>query len=219
MPIDVRRPVNPRAYTLWNRAILGMMVPGDYWFLTLTSSMDSSRDIKLSWREFYKRWFQKFYPNDCLYAIVNEGYLNKGVIHAVIRFVDENAEKPSDDLVSANWMRCHKAYITDFHPVKHFDKTANYLVQRHNKTAQELLRQPSVRSWRYTRDWVPVGFGKGYGRLWYYTLMRLPDNSERGRIVRDFVLACRRNPLNLRFAPYLENRNDGMMHLIENYVD
>jgi hypothetical protein len=215
----VARPRNMANKTIYSRSISGMMIPGDFWFLTLTSSRESWRDIKHSWRDFYRKWFRKNYPNECVYAIVNEGYENKGVVHAIVRFADKECKKPNEDQVSVNWNYYHRAYIVDFGPVKHFDKTANYMVQRHNKTAEELYRQPSLRSWRYTRGWVPVGFGKGFGRLWYYTLMRLPNNSERGRIIRDFVLACRRNPDNLKFAPYLVNRNDGMMHLIENYQD
>jgi hypothetical protein len=208
------RCINRAANTLWSRVYMGMMLPGYYWFLTLTTSPKSHRNIRVSLSRFWTNWLKKKFPCDWLWCHTCEGL---GVVHAVLRF-DEGADIPTEDQIRQTWIRLHQAFIVDFNPVRDHDKTANYLLQRKNRTAQEFHHQPMIQKWHYSSAWLPRRYAGIYGRLWWRTLQFLPNDNERMRVTRDFMLAVRRDPDNLKTPPYLVEKKSGLFQIMEIYT-
>jgi len=208
------RCVNRATNTLWSRAYMGMMLPGDYWFLTLTTSPQSLRSIRISLSRLWNTWLKKKFPCDWLWCHTNEGL---GVVHAVLRF-GTGDRIPTEEQIREEWVRLHRAFMVDFAPVRHFDRTANYLLQRKNATAQELHFQPDVLKWHYSSAWLPRKFASVYGGLWWRTLRFLPNDIERMRVTRDFMLAVRRDPANFKNIPYLVKKKNGLLQIVENYL-
>lgn len=187
--------------TRWNRAYMGMMLPGDYWFLTLTTSPKSKKSVLQDWRSTWKFWFRVNYPfAQNLWVETAEGL---GVIHAIVRFpLDSLLVPPTKDEVALQWQWQHQAF-SDWTPVLNRGKLANYMLQAHDPVAGEIRKQRDVMDWNYSRGWLPVGFTSAFAAHWMETLAKIPS-CERTRIIADWLHAVTVDRQNLDRPPRFE---------------
>ena len=89
---------------LYSRVILGLSLPGRYYFITLTSSPKSPH-IEIGWRKF-KRWLKYHRPESTYcYCLTNEGH---GVIHIVLR-LGKHEKRIDVKQLRDYWEKKHKA--------------------------------------------------------------------------------------------------------------
>jgi hypothetical protein len=192
-----RRSENAR----WNRSTLGMMMPGDTWFLTHTTSPKTIRPIKIDWKNSLRAWWRKYYPDvQYLWVETDEGL---GVIHSLIRFPLDMIP-PTEPVVQEMWQDRHQAFST-WSKVSHKGKMANYQRQKRKELAAgEMKKQSNVLSWDYSRGWLPSGFLKVWGAAWT-DVIRLIPKVEQNRVIADWLQAIVINPLNLEIPPVFKN--------------
>lgn len=209
----VRRSENSR----WNRATLGMMMPGITWFLTLTTSPQSKRPVKDDWILFWRKWWKPTFPGvENMWIETDEGL---GVIHSLVRLPGLVTEKgdsrcrfPTQPVIQNAWAVRHDAFST-WSKVSHAGKMANYARQKQKELAAgEMKKQSNVLSWDYSRGWLPAGFLKAWGPVWRDTIIHIP-RVEQSRVIADWLLAVVLNPENLKIPPVYENNK-----ILEYYV-
>jgi hypothetical protein len=187
-----------------------MMMPGDTWFLTLTTAPASKRPVFQDYMNFWKYYWRKNYPAVAqLWIETSEGL---GVIHSLLRF-PHDSPVPTQKEVQEEWDTRHQAFSTWRRP-KSKGKLANYCRQTgKNLLAGEMKKQSCVIRWNYSRNWICPGFLKVWGRAWTDTLRLVPE-CERPRVIADWILACSLNPLNLDTPPIIDGN-----FIKENYYD
>jgi len=158
-----------RSRSVWSRTHLGLMLPGRYYFVTLTSS-PSSPPIKTSWAAL-NRWFKRHRPGSAsLHVLTDEGH---GVAHVVVR-LKRNQSRIDVKALRAYWQQRHRATQIRIVPVtKSHASLERYLAEqgrRKKGLASEMANQVIITSWDYTRNWIPVGFTRVFRRMWqlYY---------------------------------------------------
>lgn len=170
---------------VFSRAMLGVKLPGRYYFLTLTSSPQSP-DVKKSWLLLRKKISREF-PRSChLHVITNEGY---GVIHLVVRL--GRGEKRIEIVpLRTWWIKTHRAKQIVILRVTRREDLAKYISdQRHKKAlAGEFAWQDGIVSWGYSKGWLPKSFGVAFGRFWHDT--RDMEMVRREVHVHDWLLRC-----------------------------
>jgi len=114
--LDIPTPLNEQNVTsvrctlskvsrrLFSRCILGLKIPGKYYFITWTSSPQSP-PIEESWNAL-RVWLKRERPGSCwCYCITTEGY---GVIHMIMR-LGKGEQRLDVRKVRAHWIKLHKA--------------------------------------------------------------------------------------------------------------
>ena len=146
-----------RKYKLFSRANLGMMLAGDYYFLTLTSKPGETITEK-KWKALSK-WLRRLKTDiEWIYCITDEG---NGVIHMIFR-LPEGDKRISQKEVQDYWGAW--VIIKEVH-----DKTrlANYMSdQRRRGLALEMYQQQTIKRYRMSRHWVPKAFMIAFGRFY-----------------------------------------------------
>ena len=72
--------------------------------------------------------------------------------------------------------------------------------QRHKKAlAGEFCWQDLIRSWGYSKGWLPKAFGKHFGRFWYKS--RDADLGQREMFLHDWLLRCYDDIEQVNFPP------------------
>jgi hypothetical protein len=188
---------------------MGMMLPGQYWFLTLTTAPKSKHPVRDDWHKTWQNWFRKkFSPVENLWVETLEGL---GVVHAVVRFPVGGFSIPTKEEVADQWQWQHQAF-SDWTLARDNEKLANYMMQKHEPVAGEIKKQRDVVDWSYSRGWLPVGFPAVFGRAWWEMLRFVPDFECR-RIIADWMHAVKVNKENLNRSPVF----DGSF-IIEDYI-
>jgi len=168
---------------VFSRVIMGLWIPGRYYFLTLTSSPESP-PIEKSYDAF-RKWLKYQRPGICwCHVFTDEGY---GVLHMVIRLKPRMKNLDIED-IRFLWEKNHKAKQIKIIRVKNSNKLANYMAdqRKKRKMGSEMSWQECIVRWRWSRGWIPKGFTKTFGRLWH-ELYNAPDEL-REKIVREALL-------------------------------
>jgi len=177
-----QKPISPRfkrTFTkthrrMYNRLILGMYLPGRYYFLTLTST-PKSPDIRESWKLF-NWWLLRYRPGItwCV-CLTCEGF---GVVHMVLR-LGMRMKMLDVDEVRAYWFSITGAKQVKIKRVPDSKKEdlADYLVNQKLKKSmgREMAFQgSSIISWHWRTGWLPKGFTTLFAHEWMRILKDIP---------------------------------------------
>lgn len=156
------------ARRLYNRALLGMMKEGRYYFCTWTTTPDGM-SISEYWPKL-RRWLKIYRPKSSwCYCLTKEGR-GKGVCHLVIRIGEGEHRLEVEDLRN-QWKALTGARQIRIERVKSKEQLSQYMSdQRQRKRmAKELLNQSDLIRWRWSQGWLPKGFTREYGKFfWRY---------------------------------------------------
>ena len=123
-----KRQLTARSRRLFSRAVMGLALPGVYYFLTLTSSPESP-PLKKSWGIF-KKWLHRYRPGSVwIYVFTDEGH---GVIHMIIR-MGKNEPRIEVKVLRKYWEKIHKARQIKILYVRRPQDLAAYLADQRNK--------------------------------------------------------------------------------------
>jgi len=150
---------------VFSRTMLGLKLPGRYYFLTLTSSPESP-PLKKSF-DLLRKWLKSERPGiSWIKVFTDEGH---GVIHMVFRLPLKSKNIDVRHL-RARWKKWHKAtQIKIVRARSDHEKLADYLCDQRKmrKLGSEMSWQNSITEWGWSKGWIPKGFTKSFGRLWY----------------------------------------------------
>lgn len=172
---------------LYSRVSLGLLLPGRYYFITLTSSPESPK-LEKSWNSL-RQWLKRYRPGIVwVYCFTSEGH---GVIHMVVRLGLRQKRIIHKEL-SAAWLRIHKAPIVWIKRVQESqkDNLANYLSDQRKlkKMGSEFAWQPGIIRWRWSKGWIPQGFAKQFGRFWWQYQNKMDITpGQRDKIIKDWI--------------------------------
>ena len=140
---------------IWSRVTLGLLLPGDYYFLTLTSSPDSP-DIAKSWDKGKKRMFRKGYEFDYYGLRTDEGH---GVIHVVIR----SGKRINISWLRLQWIELHNANQIWIKEVKNFEGIPKYLQSQADfRLGGEMAYQHNIIKQLQSKWWIYPGWNKTF---------------------------------------------------------
>ena len=190
---------------LYSRVLLGLRLPGRYYFITWTSS-PRSPPIEKSWNTL-RVWLHRHRPGaSWCYCLTAEGY---GVIHMVLR-LGPGEERLDAREVRAHWVGLHKANQIRLEHVHEStkDNLAGYLADQRSKRklGTEMGWQDQIVRWRWSKGWLPRGFTKAYGRLWWD--LRDAPPGLREKVVCDWLGACNLNDRKVLAPPKLGAGNE-----------
>jgi len=188
---------------LYSRCILGLKIPGRYYFITWTSSPQSP-PIEKSWRAL-RKWLKRYRPKSAhCYCITNEGF---GVIHMILR-LGKREKRMDVNEVRAHWVRLHKANQIKIKHVPESMKNnlAAYLGDQRAKRSLggEMAWQEGIVRWRWSKGWLPQGFTKAFGRVWWSLMDISPGLRE--KTVCDWLNACHANDAKIKAPPKLAGK-------------
>ena len=147
---------------LFSRANVGMMVPGEFYFITFTSS-PKSPDLKKSWNRL-REWLKYRYPSmTWLYVMTDEGF---GVIHMIIR-LPKGTARIEHSVIDDYWLKIHLAHCL-IKKVYSPRGLANYVSDQRKRKGMsvEMSSQEMITGWRMSKGWVPKAFMVAFGRFW-----------------------------------------------------
>jgi hypothetical protein len=195
---QIKKTLSRMSRRLYSRVLLGVKLPGRYYFITWTSSPQSP-PIEKSWVAL-KWWLHRKRPGACwCYCFTDEAY---GVIHMVMRL--GKGEKRLDvKEVREHWKRLHKAtqIRIDHIPESGKNNLSAYIADQRAKRrlGGEMAWQDDLIRWRWSKGWLPKGFTRAFGRLWY----SLKDVSPglREKVVSDWLQACHVDGERVQYPP------------------
>jgi hypothetical protein len=185
---------------IFSRSLVGMYLPGEYFFVTFTSSKKSG-DILKKW-DGLRKWLQrKYFGIKWLYAFTNEGL---GVLHMIWR-LPVGTQQPKIDEINEYWEKAHNAFawISRAYNGKGL---ANYISEQNKRRkgmAVELSQQCEIIKWRMGTGWVPVGFMKAFGRFYFNLGSNLDDHTQK-EFVRDWIISCDMDLRYIKYPPHLK---------------
>lgn len=144
---------------IWSKVTLGLLIPGDYYFLTLTSSPDSP-DIARSWDIGKKRMFRKGYNFDYYGLRTAEGC---GVIHVILR----SAKRINVNWLRLQWIELHNANQLWIREIKTSERLARYLQSQGDfRIAGELCYQDGIVKQLQSKWWIYPGWYSRFKCFW-----------------------------------------------------
>jgi hypothetical protein len=148
--------------------MLGLLLPGQYYFITWTSS-PSSPGLDCSWNAL-RVWLKRERPGACwCYCFTDEGH---GVIHMILR-LGPGERRLNVTRVRAHWDRLHGARQIRINAVKKGDEAnlAAYIEKQAKikKLGGEMAWQSSIIRWHWSKNWIPRGFTRKFGKFWATT--------------------------------------------------
>jgi len=167
---------------LFSRVMLGLLLPGRYYFLTLTSSPESP-PLEKSWRNF-RQWLHYQRPGiTYAFVITGEGH---GVIHIVLRLKPRH-KNLEQKVIQEYWEKTHKAKQVRIERVGRARNLANYFADQRKlrKMGSEMSWQDLIVRWKYSPGWLPHGFISRFRKVWYQCV-DAPDEI-RDKAVRDLI--------------------------------
>ena len=194
-----------KARRIFSRASLGMKVPGRYYFITWTSS-PTSPDIKKSWQALKKYLRRQRPKSPHLHVITTEGH---GVIHLIIR-IAKGEKRLEVTKLREHWKRLHNATQIRAEYVKNPENLANYLKDQRKKKrmAAEMMYQPGISSWGYSKGWLPRAFSRAFGRFWHQWAIH--PAALRDEFLKGWLLASFEDSENVNKRPYVD-RHGGVI--------
>jgi len=168
---------------IFSRVMMGMNLPGRYYFLTLTSSPESPPLVKSF--DKLRKWLKVERPEiSWIVVFTDEGF---GVIHMVFR-LPLRSKNIDVRLLRARWKKWHKAkQIVIKRAQSDHEKLADYMSDQRKmrKLGSEMSWQNSITRWGWSKGWIPKGFTKAFGRL-YVDWIDAPEEL-RKKVVRDSI--------------------------------
>jgi hypothetical protein len=202
-----RRTLSRASRRFYSRALLGMKIPGKYYFLTYTTCMTTKHPVGYYWESLW-RWHTRYRPGSCcIYGITSEGKA-MGVIHMIVRLLPHHKRMEATEL-RAHWQRMTGAVqlkIVRVDSTKTL-KLAAYIADQRAKNgmASEMAYQGDyLQRWRWTTGWLPKGFTRAFGRAW----MKLQDAPPeiRKKALNDWLNACYLKPEKVGLSPRIRRR-------------
>jgi hypothetical protein len=152
---------------LYSRIYWGLQLPGRYAFLTLTNSGKGPEQIKRFLK--FKIWLRRHYPGiAACRCFTDEG---NGVLHIVIRqgMRQKRIDKAEMD---AYWLSVGGGF-TWIKRVHENGKAglAAYMADQRRKRgmSKEMSNQSLMTKYNYIGQWLPPGWLRQFGRVWYRT--------------------------------------------------
>jgi hypothetical protein len=200
-----RRMKSQASRRFYTRALLGMKIPGNYYFLTYTTCMTTEHPVGYYWHDLW-RWHRRYRPGaPCCYGITGEGKA-QGVIHMIIRLNKGQKRMDVKDL-RAHWKKMTGAYHINIQKVDRTTafKLANYISDQRKlrNMAGEMAWQDFLQRWRWTTGWLPKGFTRAYSRT-YARLIDAPPEV-RNKAISDWLNACHLKPEKVGTPPRLRH--------------
>jgi hypothetical protein len=201
-----RRSLSRASRRFYSRALLGMKIPGKYYFLTYTTCTDTPHEVGHYWHALW-RWHRRYRPGSpCCYGITSEGKA-KGVIHMIIRLC-EGQKQMDVNVLRAHWENmtgARQLKIIRVDTAKKFKLAAYIADQRKTRgLAGEMAWQDYLERWRWTTGWLPKGFTRAFGRA-YQGLQDAPPEV-RKKALNDWLNACYLKPEKVGLAPRIRHR-------------
>lgn len=172
-----------RSRRIYGRVMAGLVLPGRYYFLTLTSSPESP-PLKKSFDKL-RKWLKSERPGiSWIHVDTDEGF---GVIHMVFRLPLRSKNIEVRKLRSL-WVKWHKAkQIKILRASSDHQKLADYLCDQRKmrKLGSEMSWQDTIVSWDYSKGWLPKGYARELGRLWHEWIDAPPEIQK--KVVRDSI--------------------------------
>lgn len=201
--VQVKNTLSRVSRRLYSRCILGMKIPGRYYFITWTSSPQSP-PIEKSWFALRMQLKRTRPGSSWCYCITSEGF---GVIHMILR-LGKREKRLDVNEVRAHWVRLHKANQIKIKHVPESMKNnlAAYLGDQRGKRklGGEMAWQDGIVRWRWSRGWLPQGFTRAFGRLWWSLLDISPGLREKA--VCDWLNACHLNEAKVKAPPKIVSK-------------
>lgn len=196
-----RRKLARTSRRLYSRALLGLSIPGRYYFCTWTSSPESP-PIEKTWRLLRWRLKRSHPGSSWIYVITSEGL---GVIHMIIR-LGKNEKRLDVKEERAWWEKVHKARQIKFLYVKKPEDLAAYLADQRRKRSlgAELAWQDDLVRWRWSSGWLPKGFTRAFGRVWSRLMGESPGY--RDMVIRTWLARCHEHPEEIARPPGTSKR-------------
>jgi hypothetical protein len=182
---------------LYSRVYWGMLLPGRYYFLTLTKTGIGESQYK-GFKKF-KWWLKRKRPGiAAAYCFTDEGL---GVIHLVIRLGMKSKALDKEEL---DLYLCEKLGwgFSHIKRVKLSEQSlrslADYLSDQNRKSrmskemAYQSRKKNTILRWQYIGKWLPPGWLSRFGRAWFKTNgMSVAD---RLLLFRSWLLSYHRSP-------------------------
>ena len=172
---------------IFSRVMMGMNLPGRYYFLTLTSSPESP-PLKKSF-DLLRKWLKSERPGiSWIVVFTDEGF---GVIHMVFR-LPLKSKNIDVRLLRARWKKWHKAkQIVVKRAQSDHEKLADYLSDQRKmkKLGSEMSWQDSITRWGWSKGWIPKGFTTSFRRLWF-DLIDAPEGIRKNEVRIMINRAC-----------------------------
>jgi hypothetical protein len=212
----VKRQLTRSSRRFYNRSLLGMKLPGRYYFLTYTTAMTTKYFVGHYWRSLWK-WHKRYRPGSCCcYGITREGKA-KGVIHMIVR-LGHNEQRMDVKELRSHWFKMTGAVQLKIKYVGHDrKKLAGYISDQRKKRglAGEMAWQDYLDKWRWTEGWLPKGFTKAFPRVWA-RFMNAPMEV-REKAIGDWLNACHLNNDKVKYPPWIiQTKNHGSEILTSN---
>lgn len=168
---------------IFSRVMMGLNLPGRYYFLTLTTTPDDP--LKKSHFNALRMYLKRQRPGVCwIYCMTMEG---NGVIHMVLRLPMKSKNYDVKEL-RRYWHNLTGATQIRIERVGGKRKNlANYLSdqRKKRKMGSEMSWQDMIVSWGWSKGWIPKGFTKIFGRM-YIDWIDAPEEVKQ-KVIRDAV--------------------------------
>jgi len=202
-----RRMLNRSSRRFYNRTLLGLKIPGKYYFWTFTTTPETKKPVGEYWRTLWK-WFQRETDGVCsCYAITDEGK-GRGVIHLVLRLAP-GKKRVSVVRARAMWKKLTGAsqIVVRYVPESKKEDLAAYLADQRKcrKIAGEMAWQDEIVRWRWTTGWLPKGFTRAFGRVWHRYNETLGDSLPwaSDAVIVDWLKRCHQDPDMVNHPPVI----------------
>lgn len=185
---------------IFSRVMLGLSIPGRYYFITLTTT-PTSPELREVWRAF-SVWLHRYRPGTCwIYVFTMEGK-GKGVIHMVVRLGQGEKRIDVKDL-RPYWEKLTGARQLVIKPVReaHKEDLADYLANQKKKVGlgREFIYQSGITKWGWSTGWLPKGSTKAFARLWACDKETPSDLKE--RLAKTLIQHLHEHPDHLAYKP------------------
>jgi len=138
----------------------------------------------------------------CCYGITGEGK-GRGVIHMICRLL------PGQKRMDVNLLRKHWFEMTGakqlkivYVPPSMKDNLAAYIADQRKKRglAGEMAWQDFLERWRWTSGWLPKGFTRVFGRVWW-RWSQVGEEWLTQAVIEAWLLRCHEDPSQLSNPP------------------
>lgn len=203
-----KRLAHPSARRFYHRSLMGMMIPGRYYFVTWTTTPESG-DVDSHWPAL-RKWLKRYRPGSAwAYCITKEGR-GGGVIHMIIRLGKKEARLEVQDL-REHWSTLTGARQIVIRRVQRARKAqlARYMSDQRRKkaVAGEVAFQDLMKRWRWSKGWLPVKWTRAFGRFWWHCRDMPPD--VRDQLIVEWLRRCHSDPNQVENLPNFQGNARG----------
>jgi len=189
-----------RSRRIFSRALMGVKKAGRYYFLTLTTTPEKPL-TKKNWDALRKHLKMLLPRTAHFHVITSEG---NGVIHMILR-LGRGENRLEIVPFRAWWKNLTGATQVRIIRVNNKKDLARYISdQRHKKSlAGEFAWQDLIVTWGYSAGWLPLAFGKHFGRFWWNS--RDAELGQREMFLHDWLMRCYEDQGEVLYPPTVKH--------------